>query len=85
MDATSCGSIYYTQATGAHVVRGAIRSFWAKNGWEKSEVGYPIGEEMPANNNGRLQRFENGAIYWSSATGPMFVYDAARIAQLADA
>jgi len=32
------GSIYWTPATGAHEVHGAIRDKWASLGWERSVV-----------------------------------------------
>ncbi len=77
-------SIYWSPDTGAHAVEGAIRRHWASEGWETGTLGYPIGAEGPANNNGRLQRFQNAAVYWSSATGAMTVYDAYRIEELAN-
>ncbi|MBL8208728.1 MAG: M4 family metallopeptidase, partial [Blastocatellia bacterium] len=35
------GSVYWTPATGAHEVHGAIRDRWASLGWERSALGYP--------------------------------------------
>jgi len=32
-------SIYWTPATGAHAVYGAIRAAWAARGWERGPVG----------------------------------------------
>jgi hypothetical protein len=39
------GSIYWTDATGAVEVHGAIRDHWAWLGWETSAFGYPISDE----------------------------------------
>ena len=39
------GSIYWTPQTHAHEVHGAIRDKWASMGWERSRLGYPIGDE----------------------------------------
>src|SRR5437870_4096016 len=35
------GSIYWTPATGAHEVYGAIRARWAALRWERGLLGYP--------------------------------------------
>jgi len=40
------GSIYFTPATAAQPVRGAIRSYWAGIDWERGRCGYPIGAEI---------------------------------------
>jgi hypothetical protein len=61
------GSIYHSPATGAWVVRGAIRDRWAALGWENG-LGYPTTDEFPIKD-GVLQRFERGLVYWSPATG----------------
>lgn len=36
------GSIYWTPATGAHEVHGAIRARWAQLRWERGLLGYPV-------------------------------------------
>lgn len=61
-------SIYWTPATGAHEVFGAIRDKWASMGWERSSLGYPIDAEGPAGA-GRLQHFQHGIIFWTALTG----------------
>jgi len=38
-------SIYWTPATGAQLVHGAIRDRWASMGWELSSLGYPVSDE----------------------------------------
>lgn len=59
------GSIYWTPATGAHEVRGAIRAKWASLGWERSVLGYPISDEEGDGRGARYSIFEHGRIYWT--------------------
>ncbi len=68
------GSIYWSPATGAHKVHGAIRNLWASLGWEQSFLGYPTSDELATEDgSGRYQEFQRGSIYWSPATGPVTV------------
>ncbi len=62
------GSIYWSPASDAHEVHGAIRDKWASMGWEKSVVGYPLSDEV-AVVGGRASQFQRGNIYWSAGTG----------------
>ncbi|MCZ2403459.1 choice-of-anchor D domain-containing protein [Paenarthrobacter sp. Z7-10] len=61
-------SIYWTPATGAHSVQGAIRNKWASQGWEKGPLGYPVTDEysVPI---GRESDFRGGSLVWNSHTG----------------
>lgn len=60
------GSIYWTSQTGAHEVHGAIRDKWAKLGWEKSYLGYPISDEKSTSDGkGRYSEFQGGTLYWT--------------------
>ncbi|MEH3156281.1 MAG: alpha/beta hydrolase-fold protein [Gordonia paraffinivorans] len=64
------GYIYWTQATGAHPVSGAILADWAKAGYERGPMGYPTGDEIDTpNSKGRVQGFQLGAYYWNPSTG----------------
>ena len=71
------GSIYWTPATGAAMVRGSIRNLWASQGWETGPLGYPVEDEHryvtihPATDPFTAwSLFENGAIVTSgNATG----------------
>ena len=68
------GSIYWTPATGASEVHGAIRDAWAALGWETGSLGYPITDETTAPDGaGRYNVFERGSIYWSPQTGAFAV------------
>ncbi|QXG77515.1 hypothetical protein KUM42_08450 [Modestobacter sp. L9-4] len=66
-------SIYWSPATGAHEVQGAIRDRWAATGWEKGPLGYPVTDELPTPDGiGAYNHFAGsggGSIYWSPATG----------------
>jgi hypothetical protein len=67
------GSIYWTPATGAHEVHGAIRGLWSTNGWE-NRIGFPLTDETPMNPNddGRYNTFQKGSICWTPKQGAWF-------------
>jgi LGFP repeat len=62
------GSVYWSPATGAHEVYGAIRDAWAREGWESSWLGFPQSGEYQS---GAYRRsdFQGGYIVWSPSTG----------------
>ncbi|MDS0133850.1 MULTISPECIES: PQQ-dependent sugar dehydrogenase [unclassified Amycolatopsis] len=62
---TKGGSIYYTTATGAHMVKGEIRNRWAALGWEYSYLRYPKSDEYVTNGWYRSD-FEGGYITYSA-------------------
>lgn len=66
------GSIYWSPASGAHVVRGAIRTRWAALGAERGRLGYPTSDET-AVLGGRQNTFQHGTIFWNSRTGALTV------------
>jgi len=66
------GSIYWTPATGAHEVRGAIRQVWATGGWERGVLGYPVSDEY-AVPGGRRSDFQHGSLRWDSRSGTVAV------------
>lgn len=69
------GSIYWTPATGAQAVWGAIRERWAQLGWEQGYLGYPTSDESDFPEGGRANTFQNGGIYWWPDTGPIDLRD----------
>jgi hypothetical protein len=74
-------SIYWTAATGAWSVHGAIRSRWASLGWEHSVLGYPVTDETGAADGvGRFNNFSKngGSIYWSPSSGAWEVHGLVR-------
>jgi uncharacterized protein with LGFP repeats len=73
------GSVYWTPATGAQAVGGAIRGRWASLGWERSRLGYPVTDELATpDRRGRYTHFQGGSIYWSPSTGAWQVGGAIR-------
>ncbi|MEC3975163.1 PQQ-dependent sugar dehydrogenase [Amycolatopsis sp. H20-H5] len=73
-------SIYWTQATGAHLVTGRIRVRWEALGWEKGPMGYPLTDELSTPDGvGRFNHFsKGGSIYWTNATDSHGVWGAIR-------
>ncbi|NAZ86924.1 LGFP repeat-containing protein, partial [Kineococcus indalonis] len=62
------GSIYWSPATGAQLVRGEIRDAWARQGWENGPLGFPASAEeeyaAATRDDVKVQYFEHGAILW---------------------
>ena len=70
------GSIYWKPEHGAHYVKGSIRNLWARMGWEKSFLGYPVTDEIATpdpKGYGRFSHFEGGSIYWTPGLGAQVV------------
>ncbi|GGM57683.1 hypothetical protein GCM10012275_31110 [Longimycelium tulufanense] len=69
-DFSKDASIYWSPSTGAHVIRGAIRSEWEKNAGE-IRLGYPTTDETATPDGiGRYNHFsKNASVYWSPSTG----------------
>lgn len=71
------GTFYWSPATGAYWVRGAIAVEWGALGWETSGLGYPVsGEFCGLRDAGCFQRYAGGTIYWSARTGAYPVWGA---------
>ncbi|MFD1714005.1 LGFP repeat-containing protein [Amnibacterium flavum] len=56
------GSIHWSPAGGAHATSGAIRSYWAAQGWENSSLGYPTGDAVTIAD-GTQQQFQGQTVY----------------------
>ncbi|MFB9163324.1 D-alanyl-D-alanine carboxypeptidase family protein [Arthrobacter psychrochitiniphilus] len=64
------GSIYWSPASGAHIVLGAISARWATFNWERGLLGYPISDEnCTLISRGCVQQYQGGNIYWQSSVG----------------
>lgn len=65
------GTIYWSGATGAHPVGGAIGDKWGALGHESQTqpLKYPTSDELFTSRGGKRQVFQGGTIYWSEATG----------------
>lgn len=61
------GSIYWSAASGTHIVRGAIMQTWGAAGYETGNYGYPITDEFDIPG-GKRQIFQGGPIdfYWDN-------------------
>ncbi|WP_432483802.1 N-acetylmuramoyl-L-alanine amidase [Kineococcus esterisolvens] len=67
------GSIYFSPASGTHVVRGAIRDAWARQGWETGRLGYPTSDEYDVAG-GKRSDFQGGSITWTPARGAVVTH-----------
>ncbi|RBY87714.1 hypothetical protein [Blastococcus sp. TF02A-30] len=72
------GSVYFTPATGAREVRGAIWGTWTALGRERSALGYPVTDELGTPDGGRYNDFQRGSVYFMPATGAREVRGAIR-------
>lgn len=67
--------IFWTPATGACLLYGAIYQKFVALGGVYSSLSYPLNSESAAGSKGRFNDFQNGAsIYWSGATGACLIY-----------
>lgn len=58
------GSIYWSPASGAHMVQGPILDKWGSLGWEVGVLGYPTSDPRPmTSGSGTAQDFQVGSIY----------------------
>ena len=71
------GLAYWSPATGAQAVRGAILDAYGRTGWEDGRLGYPVTSENPLRG-GAFTHFQHGSIYWSPTTGAQVVQGAIR-------
>jgi uncharacterized protein with LGFP repeats len=55
-------SIYFTVATGAHDVYGAIWQRWGQQGWELGPLGYPVDDEHAVPGGGLRCDFQGGSL-----------------------
>jgi hypothetical protein len=62
------GAVYWSEPTGSHAMLGGILDSWTRQGFERGRLGYPVTDEVPLAD-GAFTWFQNGAIYWSEATG----------------
>ncbi|MGR7023807.1 hypothetical protein [Geodermatophilus sp. URMC 62] len=64
------GAVFYSDATGAQPVWGAIRVAWGRSGAETGPLGYPLAAEHPGPDGmGTAQDFQHGSVWYTAATG----------------
>ncbi|GAB7192638.1 hypothetical protein NUM3379_33470 [Kineococcus sp. NUM-3379] len=66
------GSVYASPTTGAHAVRGAVRTAWVERGGQPGPLGFPVGDEQVVPEGWRSD-FEHGSITVSATTGRVTV------------
>jgi hypothetical protein len=62
------GSVYWSPASGGHVVYPQIRDRWAALEWETGLLGYPVTDDQPTPDGGRYAGFQGGWIYRGPTT-----------------
>jgi uncharacterized protein with LGFP repeats len=67
-DFQKISSVYWSRNTGAHEVRGSIRTEWRRLGAQRSFLGYPVTDEY-ATAGGARSDFQGGYATWDRATG----------------
>jgi uncharacterized protein with LGFP repeats len=68
------GAIYWSPATGARIVHGAIHGDWQRRGAERSSIGYPVTDTLCGLvASGCYQGFQQGWVYTSKDTAPVVV------------
>jgi len=64
------GSIFWTTATGARTITGAVLTTWNATGREGGSLGYPTGDTVCGIAQGGCgQDFQKGSVFWTTATG----------------
>jgi len=63
---------YWSPATGAQEVHGAILGRWLSTGAETGSLGYPVTDEY-AVPGGRRSDFQRGSLVWDAANGNVTV------------
>ncbi|WP_280500473.1 LGFP repeat-containing protein [Nocardia farcinica] len=64
------GGTIYWMINEAYYVTGAIRDRWSQLGSEMGSLGYPVTDEVVLPDGvGRMNRFQNGMIYWHPTYG----------------
>jgi len=66
------GMTFWSPATGANAVQGAILGRWLSMGAEAGSLGYPVTDEY-AVPGGRRSDFQRGSLVWDAATGNVTV------------
>jgi uncharacterized protein with LGFP repeats len=66
------GTIYYSGATGAHEVHGAILSTFLRLGGTGSRLGLPTSDEHSVTG-GRRSNFQHGTLTWNATTGAVTI------------
>lgn len=63
------GAVYWSPASGAHFMTGAVLDSWVRQGYETGPLGFPVTDEAATPDGGRMVWAQGGAVYSSSRTG----------------
>ena len=73
----SQGTAYWSAASGAHLVSGAVAARWAAQGWESGPMGYPLTDTVCGlPEGGCSQTFQSARVYASASTPARAVWGA---------
>ncbi|WP_448615631.1 S8 family serine peptidase [Modestobacter sp. URMC 112] len=73
----SQGTAYWSAASGAHLVSGAVAARWAAQGWESGPMGYPLTDTVCGlPDGGCAQTFQSARVYASASTAARAVWGA---------
>jgi hypothetical protein len=61
-------SIYWHPTTGPMAVQGAVRDYWASEGWERGPLGYPVRDMFVPESGETAGDFQNGVV-WIGPSG----------------
>lgn len=68
------GRMFWSQATGAHAVAGAIGGTYQATAGPGGPLGLPTAAEQPLpDGQGRFQTFQGGSVYWTPQTGAQVI------------
>ncbi|SCQ57919.1 Large surface protein A [Propionibacterium freudenreichii] len=62
------GKIYWSPGNGAYAIHNAVLTEYQNTGWEWGILGFPTSEEQSLDN-GIVQHFQGGNVYWNASTG----------------
>ena len=58
--------VYWSRATGAHIIKNGFLTYWLQQGGEKSTLGFPTTDEFKDSRGRTVQDFQGGRLTWDS-------------------
>ena len=56
--------VYWSRATGAHIIKDGFKTYWLQRGGERSTLGYPTTDEFKDSLGRTVQDFQGGRLIW---------------------
>jgi len=78
------GVMYIRDGYGPTIVKGVIGQRWAKEGYEKGRLGWPMTNELNNGTGGKIQAFEFGTLEWDPSGAIMKIGEAAQDLTIVD-